>query len=1027
MRLTKKGKILALSVLSAGFIATVGALGVTQNAKTVYAAELPTEIAKTSYLVGDNFIVPTTATLTLEDESTVSSNVGTLKFPDGTVFESGEYVLGQAGTYELAYYADVDGKKVTATKEFSVFNENWSVSSDRSVAEYSDLTLCNNKNISEGIKVSLAGGDVFTYSVPVNLWDMVNADGNVDVCQIFPNIKDELADVPAVSMFTVKLIDCYDAKNYIEFYAWSKAGSGLYLGVGANNQSLGGLESYAATNDRRDVIYEGMTYRFHNYSRYNMTSQYGTSSKGGTTTRTYSEIGGFSVYYNPETQVVKRFKRDAAGNVSDVQIVNDLDSAVLHSTNVFKGFTTGEVYVAIQGQNYNASVFDFEIASILGAKGSALEYSNIIDEEAPTVTLDRQESYKAVLNEEIKIPQDIKIYDYNYYGELKTAVYYEYGTEKQSAVFLKNGIFTPAQVGTYTVIYKAIDSFGNVREKRINYVAEEGEAISYEEPVRFTEFVAGKNYTLPFATNVVSANGYTVQEVIVTNPSGKQTDYTAENNSFTPDMLGVYTITYTFDDLIYHKEFSYEVTCTDDENTVLFYNPIKLPKYFMKGATYSLEDYNVYVPTTNGLSEQVAEVSVSCDGGEYQAVSDMSNYKVEAQTSLKFKFSYNGKELESETYKVIDLGYGTDQKEYSKYFYGDHSSFAESYSGYTYQFEKGGQADKSIEFINLISFSNFKLAFTIPEGYSAFKEMRITLTDYVNPQNVNVISYNTSDYTFSVNGGKAETLSSGLVDFMHRVEVSTAEKKIKNNQSASVDYVGFESDLCFLRIELIDVTATSQVCIAKLNNQSFGIYMNEEKPEFAYEQVQGVKEINDSITVSSATVSSILNPVLLKDCLVSVYEPNGKPAISKDGILLDKVSALKSYEVVLTEYGSYKIEYSGLVNTGMSGYNATIEKTSSYIVNVLDKEPPQITMEDTKNVSLRVGERHVLRTFTVSDNNTVATSIDSIALVYNEAGNLVAWNVKEIAFDKAGTYRVVVYAEDESGNTATVSYSIIVK
>ena len=1029
MRLTKNRKILALSVLSAGFVAAICALSFTQNAKTVYAAELPTEIAKTSYLVGENFVVPTSATLTMEDESTVSSNVGTLKFPDGTVYESGEYVLGQAGTYELTYYAEVNGKKVTATKEFSALNENWSVSTERSLAEYGALSLCNNKSIANGIKVSLASGDVFSYSVPINLWNITNEDGNVDVCQIFPDIKAKLADLPAVSIYTLKLIDCYDANNYIEFYVWSKAGSGTYLGAGAATQNLGGLEAYAATNDRRDVMYEGMNYRFHNYSRYNVTSQYGTSSKGGSDTKAYSEIGGTSFYYNPETQVIKRFKRDATGKVSDAQIVNDLDSEVLHGTNVFKGFTTGEVYVAIEGQNYNATSFDFEVASVLGVTGDSLQQKSVVDNDAPAVTIDAKSSYNAVLREPIEIPKDISIYDYNYYGDLRTSVYYAYGTENQSAVFLKNGVFTPMQEGTYTVIYKAVDSFGNIRETKIEYFAKEGKAISYEEPTKFTQLVAGKIYELPFATNVSSANENTVQEIIVTNPLGVEKKYTLQDDSFMPDTIGTYTITYVFYDAIYHEEFSYEVACADTENTVLFYDEIKLPKYFIKGATYSLDAYSVYVPTANGLSEVKAEMFVSVDSAEYKAISDITNFKVEAQQSLKFKFVYNGKTLESETYSVIDLGYGTQEKEYEKYFYGEYVSVDSSFSGFTYQFNAENETNKSLEFINLVSFSNFELSFTIPKGFENFAELKIVLTDYANADNQNVISYkNTVEgATFSVNGGKEQKLANGFADFMQRVEVSSIEGLIKNNQSAAVECVEFQSDLCFLSIELVSISGDSQICISKLNNQSFGTFVYEDSPEFAYTEVQGVKEVGDVVTVSAATVSGVLNPVLQKDCLVSVYAPDGTFVTSKDGIVLNNVSALRTYEITLEKCGSYKVEYSGLLNTGMTGYDATRAKTSSYPINVLDKESPKISLEDTKTVSLKVGETHVVRSYSVTDNNTQESLINVIVLVYNENGNLVAWNVKDIAFDKAGTYKVVVCAEDEAGNMATASYAIIVK
>ena len=1028
MRLTKKGKILALSILSAGLMATVCALSVIDNTKTVYAADLPTDIAKTSYLVGENFIVPTSADLILEDESIVSSNIGTLKFPDGTVYESGEYVLNQAGTYELTYYAEVNGAKVTATKEFFALNENWSVSSGRSAAEYGALSLCNNKSIANGITVSLADGDVFTYSVPVNLWNLVNADGNVDVCQVFPALKENLADIPAVGFYTLKLIDCYDANNYIEFYVWSKTGSGAYLGAGSAKQNLGGLEAYAATNDRRDVVYEGMNYRFHNYSRYNITSQYGTSSKGGSSTKAYSDIGGTNFYYNPTTHVVSRFKRDATGKVSEVQIVNDLDSEALHNTNVFNGFTTGEVYVAIQGVNYSAGLFNFEIASILGVTGEDLERKTVSDTDAPIFDINAQASYNAVVGKKIEIPKDISIYDYNYYGDLRTAVYYAFGTERQSAVYLKNGAFTPTQVGTYTVIYKAVDSFGNAYETKIEYAVKDGVAISYDEPTRFSQFVAGTTYELPMATNLVGVNGNTVQEIVVTSPLGEQKKYNADNNSFIADTIGTYTITYLFNDAIYHEEFSYEVDCVDTENAVLFYDKIRLPKYFVKGATYSLDEYSVYVPSVNGLNKVTAEVFVSCDSTEYKAVSDIANFKVEAEKTVRFKFVYNGKVLESETYPVIDLGYGTQEKKYEKYFYGAYDSVESSYSGFTYQFNAGNATNQSLEFINLISFDNFELSFTIPKDYANFAELKITLTDYANAENKNIISYKNSTVgaTFSVNGGKEQNLSNGFAEFMQRVEFSSVEGLIKNNQSAAVECVDFESDLCFLTIELIGVTGDSQVCISKLNNQSFGIFVYEDAPEFSYEQEQGVKEVGDTVTISPVTVSSVLNPVLQKDCLVSVYAPDGSFVTSKDGIVLNNVSALREYEITLTQCGSYKVEYSGLLYTGME-YDATRTKRSNYSINVLDKEPPVIVLQDTQTVSLKVGETHVLRSYSVSDNNTVANLINVIVLVYNEAGNLVTWNVTEIAFDKAGTYKVIVCAEDEAGNMAISSYSIIVK
>ena len=1036
MGLTKKKKRVGAFFLTLGMLGATFVASAALRLQPVYAAQLPTEIAKTSYLVGESLIVPQTAELTLEDESTITANVGTITFPDGTVYESGEYSLNQAGEYTLTYFAEYNGGKVTATKTFTALNENWSVSSERSTAQYGDLTLSNNTEITEGIQVALADGDAFTYRVPVNLWDVAGkTDGvkGVDVCQIFPFFKENVKNNAEVNIISIKLIDCYDASNYVEFYVWSKAGTGAYLGAGASNQSLGGLESYAATSDSRDVLYNGVNYRFHNYSRYNLASQYGVSSKGGTTTSGFTGLGGINFAFDPSTNIVRKYNRTADNKASSETLVNDLSSEALHGARLFEGFTTGEVYFSIEGVGYNASAFHFEISSLLGFSGENLQYKTIIDEDEPIVETDVPSSYRAVLNKAIQLPDDFKVYDYNYNGDLKTAVYYAYGTQQQSAVFLKDGGFTPVQVGTYTAIYSFSDTFGNTREFKIAYEVSDGAAISYVKPTEFTDFVAGRTYDLPMATDVNSANGNTVCEIVVTNPIGEETTYTADNLSFVPSVVGTYKLTYTFDDLIYHDEFSYEVECTDTENAVIFQSEVRMPSYFIKGATYSLDAYKAYIPSASGLVEVNAEISVALDGSEtYAKVADISNFTVTASETLKFKFSYNGKEKISETYKVVDVQYGTNTKTYANYFVGDYASTEEDYNGITYVFETEEKTNKTLEFANLISFQNFQLTFAIPENQDNFSEIRIILTDYQNSKNVNTIVYKNGEdgCTFSVNGSREEKIASGFGSGealnLHNVSYSLAKNTIVNNQGVEVGCVAFEGDLCSLKIELVGMDESSKLCISKINNQSFA-YIYEQAPQFAYTQVQGVKIVNDSATIYPASVTSVFNPVLTSVKMVSVSDPNGNFVTSKDGIVLNNVPATREYEIVLATPGSYKVEYSATIATGMSGYDATRTEKSSYPINVLDTQAPTITVGSLETVKLAVGETHVIRSYTVADNNTETSAITSIVLVYNEWNKLIAWNEKTVAFDKAGNYSVVFYAMDKDGNSAYVSYSLIVE
>ena len=99
MGLTKKKKRVGVFFLTLGMLGATFVASAALRSQPVYAAQLPTEIAKTSYLVGESLIVPKTAELTLEDKSTITATAGTLTFPDGTVYESGEYALSQAGEY----------------------------------------------------------------------------------------------------------------------------------------------------------------------------------------------------------------------------------------------------------------------------------------------------------------------------------------------------------------------------------------------------------------------------------------------------------------------------------------------------------------------------------------------------------------------------------------------------------------------------------------------------------------------------------------------------------------------------------------------------------------------------------------------------------------------------------------------------------------------------------------------------------------------------------------------------------------
>ena len=116
-----------------------------------------------------------------------------LLFPDGTATRNREVVLTRLGTYTLVYRAQYQGVFLTDKTEFTVYNRLFSVSSrNSSVSAYGGQThtyFTNSADTSvtetetvDGIKVSLAEGDILRFNRPIDISGNGPLDSIVKLC-----------------------------------------------------------------------------------------------------------------------------------------------------------------------------------------------------------------------------------------------------------------------------------------------------------------------------------------------------------------------------------------------------------------------------------------------------------------------------------------------------------------------------------------------------------------------------------------------------------------------------------------------------------------------------------------------------------------------------------------------------------------------------------------------------------------------------------------------------------------------------
>lgn len=1018
--------------------------------------ENETELQET-YTLGGSLTIPAGSIEGVPASSYV------VQYPSGKVSSASTIELTELGIYKITWYANVGGKMVSATRTFKVTQGAYTIDG---AVEVEEMDYLEKHNDVSGIKLTFEPESTFYYNKAV---DLNNAGSFAHVYPFF-GMKDlqknlgeysnpELTSTDKKKMaaefkyeeearnYIITLTDCYDSSNTVTIdLEWMDGKIRWNFSANPAGQKAHGLRGPLA----EEKISETSIKVGEEYYRVDMAPSEGHINANIVDAHTVTAgvgIGttcaGFELRYDVETNGVYitytkatvKYETKKESYTREEKLIADLDNTDIYPGNTFKGFTTGEVYLSFTAKTFTGNKAHMEISSIGGKTGSDI-LADEPDTLVPQIQIDEsmRTMKKIALGEEITIP-DATALDLNLpYGTIAdVAVYHLYDPNKTNVreSLTADNKFKPTKLGAYTVVYTATDRNGNVGEATVTLQCQNG---SNNKAIDMTvaetaSAEAGSYWTIPAPSIKGLYTDRSAVKVSVTDADGKSV--AVENNQVFLGGVMNYTVTYTYETPYKTYTVTTVVTATASDN-VRFEKPV-LPVYFIKGATYTLDNATAYTYTAKDATAMGANVSIiaiQADGTQQEIASNIKAVTIPACNTLKLKYEYNGVVEYSEEIQVLDVGY---DGEFSiiDYFHDAKGVVTKAASTQAMQYVTNASAtNATLEYINVLSLSKFKLDYTLNSQlndvtYNAPGAVVLTLTDYYNRNNqvkLRITQTNAGGMKLELDGTQVGTSTQSFMDVKAMLSYQSGAFMISGMKCAWEN--NFTSDKILFKIELEKLTGPTSIRISSLSGKTFAL--NREgrtQPDIIVSNSNiGYHNYGEVITVVRPTISDIFSPYVESGLSVKVLDPTGTPVTSVDGVLLDGTCPVdREYQVKLTQEGAYSIQYvyknqKNLENRFIGG------------PTVLNPNAPVLLVEgktEGQQDKASLGDTITAAPYTVSDDDTTGKDLKHWCSVIYPSGVLKM--IKSGATFQAtekGTYVVFYSAYDSIGNTSTFTYTI---
>lgn len=990
------------------------------------------------YEFGSSFIVPSASFKV--DGQDIPATDHYVVYPNGVIYTSDTIKLTVEGEYTIVYSATVNGQKIKdESVKFKVYNNPWKYDYDSTTVVYEESLF--HKPGTAGLHLTLSDGDMWTHNKVIDLSDNTgleplfefspwNCSDKVTKTNSDGTVTNRKNDPEATDIF-IRLTDCYDENNYINlrlhYYRLSATRYQTYITV-----TSPGVDSIGLREGSGKIVINNKAHGIMRNHAYN-----GAYSAEG-----FRSSRGAKLYYDNETKVISYY------DGHQLLYITDLDNKDIYTNNMFRGFTTGEVYLSVYSELNNDAQTNYDIYAIDGVKGEALT-ETIVDDKAPVINVDIKDSLvrdgiAIAKNEPFKI-FDAEAYDVNLSGEISTIVYYNYGYENNMCMTY-NGVFTPKEIGSYAIVYSAVDSFGNATNRIIELTCVDktktidlvlGEFASSYENAKVNKLPDFSFETLNNLKNIVLD--------ITIEKDGKVYSVDPTANTFYLEDAGTYKVTYAYGDGIVNYSESYDINVVSSTNVSLDADKVAFPEYFIKGMKYTLEPVKGYTYDTGKKVAHQPDFFVSNDGKAF-VEADMNDLLIEANETIKFKYSFsaNGEKVEyvTDTFKVVNDAFAPSKTKFIEryllpnYFVGDVTA-TQQRNALMLSPNKLGTAN--IDFINVLSLDEFQFEFTVPEGYNNFASLEIKIIDFYDRDNVITIAYRGNDTTsfVKINDSLEDTINRPFVSSTaFRIEQSTGTVFTESSGITLNARQNFTSDKILLHLAFTGVFDKSGVNVGVINGQDFTVYASDLPGSITVDNTyKGTYGLGETVKCMSAIAHDVMNPFYGKNFTVEVkyVSPEGFAEIVTDvnGKSLKFNNSWEFeedyYSFVLSKIGNYRISY-----TYTDQGDIKVSKTN--VIQVGDTEPPKFqikkegqTLNKNTVINAKLGDTYEFPGIQATDNVTPTNQMTIRIVVMRPDTTMLNVTTGSYKFLDKGIHRINYMVFDGSGNYSLDYFSINVQ
>lgn len=609
--------------------------------------------------------------------------------------------------------------------------------------------------------------------------------------------------------------------------------------------------------------------------------------------------------------------------------------------------------------------------------------------------------------------------------EVVKDVYLLYGEHSSLKVETVDGYFTPERAGTYEIRYVAENFYGEKTRTAltINAVSDavelgietataaHGEAVRFDTPVMTTDDRMGKTVL------TVRAKLGEREESLY---DGLYSD--ANNLEYVFEAVGKWQINWTLSDYSRAITTTSETDVTAPDPVFVGADSKVIEPVFFTGRTYKLPDLLVKSYDETGVRYEKSDVTVTYDDGETIAVSGGVFTVKDTATSVIVKWAKGSLEkAENIPAKKLVTENGIDT---SALFAVKNDRLDVGESGVIFDFTK--HRNKDVTFANK-AYAGSLAVMLDATSLKVGKSFEISLIDPENADNKVVVKFSLSGTGLTVtnnieSGSKTVPVgSSGKIENINVLYSDTTKTLTVNNGESGdkseakivlTNFRGFTSSEVFIVFKTS--SSNAELVISRINGQRLNKISKDANLPQLVRKGSYLPEVSIGEEIELLTAYGIDS--VDGYCLAKINVKNsetGEYLKSTDGTVLNGVDASVPHKIKITARMRIRIQYT---SEDLSG-NETSEVM--YITAIGGVEPELTVCKITQTVAKRGAGLILPEIKTV---HPLGIKTEVFVVVYDPDGKGTVVENGKYTFTKKGSYKILITACDEEGNSSEYYY-----